>query len=151
MALDYIIIGFKQNPLLWWRTRADDYFVGSVSQIKDIWERWTPSEFKSYLEHSPLTPKKVAYFLRDRIRETTLKDTPGSQICPISKDPILFDISLGVPKSERRIALIHEVIHGFYRFGVKRGEELVEAEAVRFCGCRDNEEFLEDFVDAILV
>lgn len=149
------MVQFKSDPLLWWKIHADTYLEGNCVYTGDIWERtWTSEIFRDYLKAFPLSVEKVEYFLRNRVRNLSFLEIKTSTICPVSKHPVLFDICLGLPKSERNIMLVHEIIHGFYRYRYglvslpHHSEQVVEVEAKRFC--KDNVSFMKSTIPYIL-
>lgn len=147
---------FKQNPLAWWKRRADSYMDSPLSSV-DIWGNWRLEEFGDYVRVRPLSKEDVDYFLNFRVWNLTLSsETRRSTIQRAGKSPILFDISLGLPESERNVALIHEVVHGFYRYRgnpcggplkYNREERAVEVVAKRFY--HNNPEFIEQLTELI--
>lgn len=145
---------FKHDPLAWWKQHADSYLDSCVFSTEALWGNWRLEEFQEYVTIRPISKEDLYYFLNFRVRD--LKLSNQFTISRVTRSPILFDISLGLPESERSTGLVHEVVHGFYRFRgnpyggswrSNREERAVEAAAKRFY--RQNKDFTEKIIASI--
>ena len=134
------MVQFKSDPLFWWKRQADTYLSRYYNKPEEIYEGWRTWEFEEYLKKRPLKEEDVKYFLENRV--TLSKEDMRSKglMYPESSTPLRFKIKIKLdsPIDEQCLTLIHEVIHGFYRFRGSFGnntieEELVENEAIKFC------------------
>lgn len=147
---------FKFDPLIWWKNKADKY-LDSWHSIGTLWGNWRLEEFQRYARARPLSQEDMTYFFNHRINLIFSNKIELFTICPTYKPNSLFDITLGFPESKRGVALVHEIVHGFYRYRGKFGgrlesnpeERAVEAVAKRFY--HRNQEFVEEILKSRII
>ena len=144
----FMVGGYHQDPLVWWKLWADKH----TTCVENIWWGWRVEEISRYINRRPLTQEDFNYFLHERVRNLNFENQQATYMFPVSSQPILFDILVGIPREERAISLTHEIVHGFYcyqgdPFGPRPSprEQVVEREARRFY--HENRSFLKKVLE----
>ncbi|MBI4140887.1 hypothetical protein HY485_03565, partial [Candidatus Woesearchaeota archaeon] len=119
---------------------------------------WTPEKLKLFVKQRPLVPVDVDYFVNNLLKKVIfLKCVENAFIHMDNSDNrkgYIVKIGLGYSQEERKIALVHEIVHAAYAVFPplmpadfcddgchKELESIVESEAQRFC--QDNKEFVD--------
>lgn len=143
-------IDFKANPRAWWKFRSNNC-IQRPSRSSDIWVFWG-RKFQKYIQSYPLTKENAIYFLDNHISNIDFNCFSSIMVIDSIK-PVKF--KMGVEKNlsleEKYRSVIHETVHGFYRFHgslCAEDEKAIETEAIRFCNAESV--FIQDYVNNLL-